>query len=154
MSFKRLETDDFVVSADSITAGLFTDSQIPEITTFFTSSTQANEVVSRHPPHALLWFCAVVSRHRAVSSWRIDVPDRCVVAPSCRDRHVVARQRVDAPLYCAVGARHVVGVRCHARPERRERRPRRRSRQTTATTARHRPWCTGRARRWAPAARR
>ena len=42
MSFKRLETDDFVVSADSITAGLFTDSQIPEITTFFTSSTQAN----------------------------------------------------------------------------------------------------------------
>ena len=27
MSFKRLETDDFVVSADSITAGLFTDSQ-------------------------------------------------------------------------------------------------------------------------------
>ena len=42
MSFKRLEADDFVVSADSITAGLFTDSQVPEITTFFTSSTQAN----------------------------------------------------------------------------------------------------------------
>jgi hypothetical protein len=40
MSFKRLETDDFVVSADSITAGLFTDSQVPTITTFFTSSTQ------------------------------------------------------------------------------------------------------------------
>ena len=40
MSFNRLEADDFVVSADSITAGIFTDSQIPEITTFFTSSTQ------------------------------------------------------------------------------------------------------------------
>lgn len=43
MSFKRLETDDFVVSADSITAGLFTDSQVPEITTFFSSSTQRDE---------------------------------------------------------------------------------------------------------------
>jgi len=42
MSFKRLEADDFVVSADSITAGLWTDSETPEITTFFTSSTQAN----------------------------------------------------------------------------------------------------------------
>jgi hypothetical protein len=42
MSFKRLETDDFVVSADSITAGLWTDSQVPEITTFYTSSTQKN----------------------------------------------------------------------------------------------------------------
>lgn len=41
MSFKRLDTDDFVVSADSITAGLWTDSQVPEMTTFFTSSTQA-----------------------------------------------------------------------------------------------------------------
>jgi hypothetical protein len=41
MSFNRLEADDFVVSADSITAGIFTDSQIPTITTFFTSSTQA-----------------------------------------------------------------------------------------------------------------
>ena len=40
MSFKRLDADDFVVSADSITAGLFTDSQVPTITTFFTSSTQ------------------------------------------------------------------------------------------------------------------
>jgi len=40
MSFNRLEADDFVVSADSITAGIFTDSQIPEITTFFTSSNQ------------------------------------------------------------------------------------------------------------------
>tara|TARA_R110000796_G_scaffold217331_1_gene333388 strand:- start:599 stop:1621 length:1023 start_codon:yes stop_codon:yes gene_type:complete len=40
MSFNRLEADDFVVSADSITAGIFTDSQIPEITTFFTSSDQ------------------------------------------------------------------------------------------------------------------
>ena len=39
MSFNRLEADDFVVSADSITAGLFTDSK-PNITTFFTSSTQ------------------------------------------------------------------------------------------------------------------
>jgi len=41
MSFNRLEADDFVVSADSITAGLFTNNQVPEITTFFTSSTQA-----------------------------------------------------------------------------------------------------------------
>ena len=40
MSFNRLEADDFVVSADSITAGLFTNNQVPEITTFFTSSTQ------------------------------------------------------------------------------------------------------------------
>ena len=40
MSFNRLETDDFVVSADSITAGLWTDSQVPQITTLFTSSTQ------------------------------------------------------------------------------------------------------------------
>ena len=39
MSFKRLEADDFVVSADSITAGLWTDSEVhSEITTFFTSS--------------------------------------------------------------------------------------------------------------------
>jgi hypothetical protein len=42
MSFKRLEADDFVVSADSITAGLFTDSQVPQVTTLFTSSNQAN----------------------------------------------------------------------------------------------------------------
>ena len=41
MSFNRLEADDFVVSADSITAGLWTNSQVPTITTFFTSSTQA-----------------------------------------------------------------------------------------------------------------
>ena len=40
MSFNRLEADDFVVSADSITAGLWTNSQVPTITTFFTSSTQ------------------------------------------------------------------------------------------------------------------
>lgn len=42
MSFNRLEAGDFVVSADSITAGLWTDNEIPTITTFFTSSTQAN----------------------------------------------------------------------------------------------------------------
>ena len=42
MSFNQLTADDFVVSADSITAGLWTDSETPEITTFFTSSTQAN----------------------------------------------------------------------------------------------------------------
>ena len=41
MSFNRLEADDFVVSADSITAGLWTNSQVPAITTFFSSSTQA-----------------------------------------------------------------------------------------------------------------
>ena len=41
MSFNRLVADDFVVSADSITAGLWTDNQTPTISTFFTSSTQA-----------------------------------------------------------------------------------------------------------------
>ena len=41
MPFNRLEADDFVVSADSITAGLWTDTETPTITTFFTSSTQA-----------------------------------------------------------------------------------------------------------------
>ena len=39
MSFKAFETDDFVVSADSITAGLWTGNS-PELTTFITSSTQ------------------------------------------------------------------------------------------------------------------
>ena len=41
MSFSQLVADDFVVSADSITAGLWTDSSTPTITTFYTSSTQA-----------------------------------------------------------------------------------------------------------------
>jgi hypothetical protein len=41
MSFNRLEAGDFVVSADSITAGLWTDSEVPTLTTFYTSSTQA-----------------------------------------------------------------------------------------------------------------
>jgi hypothetical protein len=40
MSFKALETDDFVVSADSITAGLWYGNE-PTITSFITSSTQA-----------------------------------------------------------------------------------------------------------------
>jgi hypothetical protein len=40
MSFKRLETDDFVVSADSITAPLWTNNT-PTLTQFFTSSVQA-----------------------------------------------------------------------------------------------------------------
>ena len=39
MSFKALETDDFVVSADSITAGLWYGNE-PTVTTFYTSSTQ------------------------------------------------------------------------------------------------------------------
>ena len=39
MSFKAFYTDDFVVSADSITAGLWTGNA-PELTAFFTSSTQ------------------------------------------------------------------------------------------------------------------
>lgn len=39
MSFKRLETDDFVVSADSITAGLFEGNE-PTLEVFFTSSAQ------------------------------------------------------------------------------------------------------------------
>jgi hypothetical protein len=41
MSFKRLETDDFVVSADSITAGIWTGNEV-ELTTFFTASAQIN----------------------------------------------------------------------------------------------------------------
>jgi hypothetical protein len=40
MSFKRLETDDFVVSADAITAPLWTGNN-PTLTQFFTSSVQA-----------------------------------------------------------------------------------------------------------------
>ena len=39
MSFKRLEADDFVVSADSITSTLWSTGNA-ELTTFFTSSTQ------------------------------------------------------------------------------------------------------------------
>jgi len=39
MSFKAFEQDDFVVSADSITAGLWTGNS-PELTAFYTSSTQ------------------------------------------------------------------------------------------------------------------
>ena len=40
MSFNPLTGDDFVISADSITAGLFTDSNTPTITSFYTSSVQ------------------------------------------------------------------------------------------------------------------
>ena len=40
MSCNRLEQDDFVVSADSITAGLFTDSRTAILNNFSTSSTQ------------------------------------------------------------------------------------------------------------------
>lgn len=40
MSFKRLETDDFVVSADSITSGIWTGNS-PTLTQFFTSSVQS-----------------------------------------------------------------------------------------------------------------
>ena len=39
MSFKRLESDDFVISADSITAGIWTGNN-PTLTQFFTSSVQ------------------------------------------------------------------------------------------------------------------
>jgi len=39
MSFKRLDVDDFVVSAESVTTGIWTNNQ-PTLTTFFTSSTQ------------------------------------------------------------------------------------------------------------------
>jgi len=39
MSFKRLEADDFVISADSISATLWSGG-VPTLTTFFTSSTQ------------------------------------------------------------------------------------------------------------------
>ena len=41
MSFSQLTGDDFVVSSDSVTAGLWRTTQIPTITTFYTSSTQA-----------------------------------------------------------------------------------------------------------------
>jgi hypothetical protein len=41
MSFKRLEGDDFIVSADSITAALWSGNQ-PTLSTFFTSSIQAS----------------------------------------------------------------------------------------------------------------
>jgi hypothetical protein len=39
MSFKRLEADDFVVSADAVSATLWSNNS-PQLTTFFTSSTQ------------------------------------------------------------------------------------------------------------------
>ena len=39
MSYKRLEADDFVVSADSVTAAIWSNNQ-PTLTQFFTSSTQ------------------------------------------------------------------------------------------------------------------
>jgi len=41
MSFKRLEADDFVISADSISSTLWSNNS-PTLTTFFTSSIQAN----------------------------------------------------------------------------------------------------------------
>jgi len=44
MSFKRLDADDFVISSDSVTAGLWTNNNTPTITTFYTSSTQAASV--------------------------------------------------------------------------------------------------------------
>ena len=40
MSFKRLEADDFVISSDSITAAAWVGN-VPTLTYFFTSSTQA-----------------------------------------------------------------------------------------------------------------
>ena len=45
MGFKRLEADDFVVSAQAQTATCWTNNQ-PALTTFFTSSTQVNGSVS------------------------------------------------------------------------------------------------------------
>ena len=39
MSFKRLEGDDFVISADSVTAPLWSGN-VPTLSQFFTSSTQ------------------------------------------------------------------------------------------------------------------
>lgn len=39
MSFKRLDPEDFLISADSVTAGAWTN-DIPTLSTFFTSSTQ------------------------------------------------------------------------------------------------------------------
>ena len=38
MSFSQLTGDDFVVSSDSVTAGLWKTTQIPTITTFFGSA--------------------------------------------------------------------------------------------------------------------
>jgi hypothetical protein len=42
MGFKRLEPEDFLVSADSVSATVWTGNS-PELTTFFTSSTQAGD---------------------------------------------------------------------------------------------------------------
>ena len=41
MSFKRLDPDDFLISAESITAGAWTGNS-PTLTQFFTSSVQAS----------------------------------------------------------------------------------------------------------------
>lgn len=42
MSFKRLDPEDFLISADSVTAGAWTDNN-PTLTSYFTSSTQAGD---------------------------------------------------------------------------------------------------------------
>ena len=47
MSFKRLEAEDFILSADSITAPLWTG-YTPTITTFFTSSNQYNSTTGKY----------------------------------------------------------------------------------------------------------
>ena len=47
MSFKRLETDDFVVSADSVTTGMWTGN-VTTLTKFYTSSTQEQSISGQY----------------------------------------------------------------------------------------------------------
>jgi hypothetical protein len=47
MSFKRLDPEDFILSADSITAPLWTTNS-PTLTTFFTSSTQETSTAGKY----------------------------------------------------------------------------------------------------------
>lgn len=47
MSFKRLDPEDFLISADSITAGAWTNN-LPTLSTFFTSSVQASGVSGQY----------------------------------------------------------------------------------------------------------
>jgi len=47
MSLKRLDPEDFVISADAITSTLFTNDTVT-LTSFFTSSTQTNSTAGQY----------------------------------------------------------------------------------------------------------
>jgi len=47
MSFKRLDPEDFVISADAISSTLWSTNS-PALTTFFTSSTQINTTAGNY----------------------------------------------------------------------------------------------------------